>query len=62
MKPDWKDAPAWANWLAMDADERWHWFEYMPKLIGGVWETPSGKIKFVLIKFEACKTSLEQRP
>lgn len=30
MKPDWKDAPDWANWLAMDADGTWYWFEYEP--------------------------------
>ena len=29
-KPDWKDAPEWANYLAMDADGEWCWYEYSP--------------------------------
>lgn len=30
MKPDWKDAPKWAQWLAMDGDGWWNWFEDQP--------------------------------
>lgn len=30
MKPDWKDAPEWANWLAMDGDGRWNWYNCEP--------------------------------
>lgn len=30
MKPDWKDAPEWAMWLAMDMDGEWYWFEKAP--------------------------------
>ena len=37
MKPDWKDAPEWADWLAMDDDGAWFWFEYEPDKIGEVW-------------------------
>lgn len=29
-KPSWDDAPEWANWLAMDADGTWFWFEDEP--------------------------------
>jgi hypothetical protein len=32
MKPEWKDAPDWAQWLAMDADGTWFWFEVEPIL------------------------------
>ena len=35
MKPDWKDAPEWAQWLAMDRDGKWTWFEDEP--IAGDW-------------------------
>ncbi len=31
MKPDWKDAPKWANWLAQHGDGSWWWFEERPK-------------------------------
>ncbi len=30
MKPSWKDAPDWAQWLAMDEDGQWHWYSDKP--------------------------------
>ncbi len=30
-KPDWKDAPKWAKWLAMDCGEYWYWYANRPK-------------------------------
>lgn len=30
MKPSWQNAPEWANWLAMDEDSGWYWYEYVP--------------------------------
>lgn len=29
-KPEWKDAPAWAKWLALDAGGDWGWYESKP--------------------------------
>jgi len=29
-KPDWKDAPEWANWLAMEPTGEWSWYEKEP--------------------------------
>jgi hypothetical protein len=37
MKPDWKDAPEWAQWLAQDYDGEWVWHEERPKLTEGCW-------------------------
>jgi len=31
MKPSWKDAPEWAQWLARDASGLWCFFETEPK-------------------------------
>jgi hypothetical protein len=31
-KPDWKDAPKWARYVAMDSGGAWYWYEGMPKL------------------------------
>lgn len=31
MKPDWKDAPYWARWMAKDPDNCWHFFEVKPR-------------------------------
>lgn len=30
MKPSWDDAPEWANYMAMDDNEDWHWYEKKP--------------------------------
>lgn len=30
MKPEWKDAPDWANWIARDKDGEWRAFENEP--------------------------------
>ena len=32
MKPSWDEAPEWANWLAMDEDGSWGWFEVAPEI------------------------------
>ena len=37
-KPDWKDAPDWARYMAQDKDDEWYWFEYEPKKAQGYWE------------------------
>lgn len=29
-KPNWKNAPEWANWLAMDGNGEWFWYQYKP--------------------------------
>lgn len=31
-KPDWKDAPEWAQWLAQDSDGHWFWFRVQPSV------------------------------
>ena len=37
MKPDWKDAPEWADHLAQDFHGQWHWFRGGPKPDGQYW-------------------------
>lgn len=37
MKPDWKDAPDWANWLAQDQCGAWFWYAKKPRYEGSVW-------------------------
>lgn len=44
MKPDWRGAPEWANFLAMDADGEWHWFEYFPEELNVEWAEPIGRV------------------
>ncbi|MGS0567144.1 hypothetical protein [Xanthomonas oryzae] len=33
VKPDWKDAPAWAKYLAHDANSQFYWFETTPVIL-----------------------------
>ncbi len=63
MKPDWKDAPEWARWLAMDDDGEWFWFESEPTFHRGqgVWREMTGRNKRVFDQIFS-KFSLEQRP
>lgn len=41
-KPSWKDAPAWANWLAQDEDGEWYWYENEPELDLEQWNGVTG--------------------
>ena len=42
-KPNWKDAPEWAKWLARDKDGKWFWYETKPEpdslIDGDMWCT-----------------------
>lgn len=47
MKPDWKDAPNEALFLAQDDDGNWHWFEDRPVYVraSGEWYADFGMMK-----------------
>lgn len=60
MKPDWKDAPKWARWLAMDQDERWFWHETKPEKSIWSWQS-SGEVA-TAGEVPAWDESLERRP
>lgn len=61
MKPDWKDAPEWAKYLAIDANDDWWWFENEPYISEccGEWHDPRGRIKCARLSW---RDSLEERP
>jgi hypothetical protein len=46
MKPDWKDAPDWANWLAMDDDGEWYWYSIEPHLADDCWVSDASKLSY----------------
>lgn len=67
-KPDWKDAPEWANWLAQDEvanGECWVWFEDKPYFNNGCW-MPSSAKKWLQTNIpstiEDAENTLEPRP
>lgn len=43
MKPNWKNAPEWANYLAMDYDRRWYWYESLPEFFFEAWSSRGGR-------------------
>lgn len=56
MKPDWKNAPNWAKWVALSTDGEWTWFEdeprrdkegdYMPGSYGR-WESSGVRVRML---------------
>lgn len=61
MKPDWKDAPNWANWLAMDKDGEWWWFENEPELRESWWEPGCGHLRKADMDYYSWTGTLEYR-
>lgn len=70
-KPDWKDAPHWANWLAQDEpgvnrDHYWVWFECQPSKMSNGWIDRSNNGKWLQTECVALvsdwKKTLEARP
>lgn len=63
-KPDWKDAPDWAGWLAQDASGAWWWYELEPFIDGDGWFYEEGEAE--LARYGQCDFpydgSLEPRP
>ncbi|MHB1956376.1 MAG: hypothetical protein ACYCOU_21820 [Sulfobacillus sp.] len=65
-KPDWKDAPPWAKWLATDEDGDWTWYEYKPVPCTQdghrYWNLTRGRWKAATEINSNWKQSLERRP
>lgn len=43
MTPSWKDAPEWAQWLALCNNGDWYWFELQPSYESNAWTTAFGR-------------------
>lgn len=50
-KPDWRYAPKWANWLAMDVNHDWYWYEDKPIWNKNlkVWDAETGRAEYASI-------------
>jgi hypothetical protein len=64
MKPDWKDAPDWANWLSRDEDGGWWWYEIKPCLSMSrrEWVNNGGKVEAHTGPNDIWYNSAEERP
>lgn len=60
MKPDWKDAPEWAGWLARDSDGEWYWYEEKPKKAEKCWLRSEGKAQRICPE-KYWRNSLEEK-
>ena len=60
MKPDWKDAPEWARYLAMDSDGSWWWYKLRPNCDDPWFWNSAGKAES--IKISGWQNTLEERP
>lgn len=62
MKPSWERAPLWANYLAMDADGDWYWFENEPDIEVIYWSCVTGRYELSPTRGQSWRNSLELRP
>lgn len=62
MKPDWKDAPEWAKYLAQNEDGRWFWYEENPQLYFDLWWSNEGRKAFAGDPLKGWGESKEERP
>jgi len=62
MKPNWKDAPDWAQYFAQDKSGDCYWYELEPEIKGYYWNNNlGGKVKLIYNPVDWIK-SLEKRP
>lgn len=64
-KPEWKDAPEWARYIAQDRDGLWCWFELEPQVRINYWAVNDNGGRHFVIDNEknlGFKDSLEARP
>lgn len=58
-KPKWRDAPYWAQYLAMDDSGDWFWYELQPKRSGTHWDASGGRME---LGRKSWDETLEERP
>ena len=61
MKPDWKDAPAWAKYLACDGDGAWWWYDNKPRF-SAISQTWGGIVGGEIAYTGNAAETLEARP
>lgn len=59
-KPDWKDAPPWAQYLAQDRNGQWTWFDGPLYTADGAWYTEGAKAVSAIVA--GWEQTLETRP
>lgn len=60
--PDWSTAPKWANFVAMDDDGWWFWFEHEPTFKFGTQWQATGRQVLAFQRASGARDSLQSRP
>lgn len=61
-KPDWKDAPEWARYLAMAKVGVWYWYENEPTPEVTSWDNNDGRFSYAGMTDTPWRETLERRP
>jgi hypothetical protein len=61
-RPDWNDAPEWANYLAQDKNGGWYWYEARPIRYGHSWSEEGQAAEPAYSRTEDWSKSLEPKP
>ena len=62
-KPNWEDAPTWANYLVMYYNGSWAWFDQKPYPCGDIWCVPDPySVRMEMVGFPDWEESIEERP
>lgn len=61
-KPSWDDAPEWAQYLAMDSDNYWYWYELRPQMTPYCWHHEFRGRCECAVEPPDWEDSLEERP
>lgn len=63
-KPDWKDAPDGFEYLAMDEDGGWWWYNQKPQAMSVSWVTDNGDFEMAEgdNEYGDWRETLERRP
>jgi hypothetical protein len=61
MKPDWKDSPSWARYLAQDYAGTWYWYDNYPIARTSEWLS-KGKCCRAIAPNPNWRKTLEERP
>lgn len=64
IRPNWKNAPPWAKWLAQDGDGTWYWYEFRPEpsTTNPVWMRQQGVVVRADVAPSLWNETLERRP
>jgi len=62
MKPSWDEAPDFAQYLAMDDNGDWYWYEFKPVQRIATWGISAGRYLLALKSEGGWRNTMEARP